>query len=126
RRTCATLALLLSPLLALAFVVSEPLSAFVYTPAYLDAVPVLRLYAVALVMFVVELNSILLLLTQGPFAACVNAGALAISIPLSYFGAVHWGLPGAAFGSVAVIYGERLVSLTRLSRLVATPIGRPQ
>jgi O-antigen/teichoic acid export membrane protein len=125
-RANAMVALLVYPLLAFAFVFAEPLIAFVYTPAYLDAVPVLRLYAVALVMFVVELNSILLLLKQGPFAACVNAGALAVSIPLSYFGAGTWGLPGAAVGSVAVIYAERIVSLTRISRLVGTPVARLQ
>lgn len=125
-RANAMVALLVYPLLAFAFVFAEPLIAFVYTPTYLDAAPVLRVYAIALVVFVVELNSILLLLKQGPYAVAVNAAALAVAVPLSYFGAVTWGLPGAALGSVAVIYGERLVSLVRISRKVAIPVAQLQ
>lgn len=125
-RANAMVALLVYPLLAFAFVFAEPLVAFVYTPTYLDAAPVLRVYAIALVVFVVELNSIMLLLKQGPYAAAVNAGALALAVPLSYFGAVTWGLPGAALGSVVVIYGERLISLVRIARQVALPVGQLQ
>jgi len=125
-RANAMVALLVYPLLAFAFVFADPLITLVYTRTYIDAVPVLRLYIVALIAFVVELNSVLLLLKQGPFAAGVNAGALALAIPLSYFGAVHWGLPGAAFGSVTVIYCERLVSLFRISRLVGIRVERLQ
>jgi O-antigen/teichoic acid export membrane protein len=98
----------------------------VYTRAYLDAVPVLRLYSVGLVAFVVEITSILFVLGQGPFAARVNAVVLALSVPLSYFGAVHWGLQGAAVGSVAAIYGERVLSLARIARLTGTPVARQQ
>ena len=125
-RANAMVALLAYPLLAFAFVFADPLITLVYTSAYLDAVPVLRIYAVALVAFVVELTSILFVLGQGPFAARVNALVLAISLPLSYYGAVHWGLPGAAFGSVAAIYSERLLSLGRIARLTGTSVARLQ
>jgi len=125
-RANAIVALLVYPLLAFAFVFAAPLVSFIYTPAYLDAVPVMRLYIVALVAFVVELNSILLLLKQGPFAARVNAAVLVVALPLSYFGALTWGLPGAAVGSVTAVFAERVASLARISRLVAIPIGRLQ
>jgi len=125
-RANAIVALLVYPLLAFAFVFAAPLIAFIYTPAYLDAVPVMRLYIVALVAFVVELNSILLLLKQGPFAARVNAAVLAVALPLSYFGAITWGLPGAALGSVTAVFVERIVSLTRIARLVGIPVARLQ
>jgi hypothetical protein len=45
---------------------------------------------------------------------------------MSYFGAMHWGLVGAASGSIAAIYAERVLSLTRLAELTATPISRLQ
>ena len=125
-RANAIVALFVYPLLAFAFVFAEPLIALVYTSAYLDAVPVLRLYIVGLLAFVVELNSILLLMKQGGFAARVNAAALAVSVPLSLWGALHLGLPGAALGSVAMIYAERLASLRRIATLTDTPVSRLQ
>lgn len=125
-RANAMVALLAYPLLCFAFVFADPLISLVYTRAYLDAVPVLRLYTVALAAFVVELTSILFVLGQGPFAARVNGLVLLISLPLSYYGAVHWGLQGAALGSVSAIYGERVLSLSRIARLTGTPIRRLQ
>ena len=125
-RANAMVALLAYPLLAFAFVFAEPLIRLVYTSAYLDAVPVLRLYIVGLVAFVVELTSILFVLGQGTFAARVNAIVLGLSLPLSWFGARHFGLQGAALGSVAAIYGERLLSLSRIASLTARPVRRLQ
>jgi O-antigen/teichoic acid export membrane protein len=81
---------------------------------------------VALVAFVVELTSVLFVLGQGAFAARVNGIVLVVSLPLSYYGALHWGLQGAALGSVTAIYGERLLSLSRISILTGTPVARLQ
>jgi O-antigen/teichoic acid export membrane protein len=125
-RANAMVALLAYPLLAFAFVFADPVIRLVYTSAYLDAVPVLRLYVVGLAAFVVELTSILFVLHQGPFAARVNGLVLAISLPLSYLGARHFGLQGAALGSVAAIYSERLLSLSRIAVLTRTPVRRLQ
>jgi O-antigen/teichoic acid export membrane protein len=125
-RANTMVALLVYPLLAFAFVFAEPLIHVIYTDKYLAAVPVLRLYTLGLLMFVVELNSILLLLKQGPYAAGVNAATLVVAVTLSYFGAMHFGLPGAALGSVSAIYLERLVSLTRISRLIGIPVAKLQ
>jgi O-antigen/teichoic acid export membrane protein len=125
-RANAMVALLAYPLLAFGFVFADPVIRLVYTSAYLDAVPVMRLYVVGLAAFVVELTSILFVLHQGPFAARVNGLVLAISLPLSYLGARHFGLQGAALGSVAAIYGERLLSLARIASLTQTPVRRLQ
>ena len=125
-RANAMVALLAYPLLCFAFVFADPLISLVYTSAYLDAVPVLRLYVVALVAFVVELTSVLFVLGQGAFAARVNGIVLVVSLPLSYYGALHWGLQGAALGSVTAIYGERLLSLSRIAQLTGTPVVRLQ
>jgi hypothetical protein len=67
-----------------------------------------------------------LLLHQGGFAFGVNAVALAISIGLSWVGALHFGLPGAALGSVVAIYLDRYVYLRRVSALTAIPLGELQ
>jgi O-antigen/teichoic acid export membrane protein len=125
-RANAMVGLLVYPLLAFAFAFAEPLVTLVYTSAYLGAVPVMRLYTIALIAFVVELNSILLLLRQGAFSAKVNACALLVAVPLSYVGALSWGLVGAALGSVAVVFAERALSLARIAELTATPIAKLQ
>jgi O-antigen/teichoic acid export membrane protein len=125
-RANGMVALLVYPLLAFAFVFAEEIITLVYTRTYLDAAPVLRLYVVALVAFVVELVSVLFVLKQGPFAARINGMVLLIALPLSLYGAMSWGLTGAAAGSVAAIYAERLLSLARISRLTATPVSRLQ
>ena len=125
-RANAMVALLVYPLLGFAFVFAEALVSVVYTSAYLGAVPVMRLYTLALIVFVVELNSILLLLRQGAFSAKVNAGALLIAIPLSYLGALQWGLVGAALGSVVVVFAERALSLARIAELTGTPVAKLQ
>jgi peptidoglycan biosynthesis protein MviN/MurJ (putative lipid II flippase) len=86
----------------------------------------MRLYILGLVAFVVELVSLLFVLQQGKFAARVNALVLVLAVPMSYFGAIHWGLMGAALGRVVAIYTERVLSLTRLAELTKTPISRLQ
>jgi hypothetical protein len=89
-------------------------------------VPVLRIYVFGLMILVVEIQSVLFLMKQGPFAAWVNGLVLALAIPLSYLGAMTWGLPGAAIGSVVALYSERILSLTRLARLSDTRLVKLQ
>ena len=125
-RANCMVALLAYPLLGFAFVFAEDVVALVYTRTYIDAVPVLRLYVVGLLVFVVELVSVLFVLKQGAFAARVNAIVLAIALPISYLGAVEIGLVGAAAGSVVALYVERVISLGRISRLTHTPVARLQ
>jgi len=125
-RANCMVALLVYPMLAFAFVFAVQIISLIYTRTYLDAVPVLRIYTVGLVAFVVELVSTLFVLRQGPFAAKANGVVLAIALPMSYFGAVHFGLAGAAMGSVAAIYAERGLSLQRIAALTGTPIRRLQ
>jgi len=51
---------------------------------------------------------------------------LLLSAPLSWFFAQHIGLAGAAVGSVAVIYLDRLVIVWRISRLTGIAMRRLQ
>lgn len=125
-RANAMVALLVYPLLTFAFVFAEPLISVIYTPTYLEAVPVMRLYIVGLLALVVELTSILFLLKQGGFASRVNALVLALALPLSYFGAITWGLMGGALGSVIALYSERALSLARIAKLTGTPVAKLQ
>jgi O-antigen/teichoic acid export membrane protein len=125
-RANSMVALLVYPLLAFAFVFAEPLIELIYTPTYVGAAPVMRLYIVGLLALVVELTSILFLLKQGGFAARVNALVLVLALPMSYFGAITWGLMGAALGSVVALFSERALSLARIARLTQTPVAHLQ
>jgi O-antigen/teichoic acid export membrane protein len=125
-RANAMVAMLVFPLLGFAFVFAEPLITLVYTPKYAAAAPVLRLYIVGLLAFVIELNSILLLLKQGGFSARLNACMLALSVPLSYWGATHIGLAGAALGSVLMLHVERFLALRRIAKVVGEPLASLQ
>jgi len=125
-RANCMVALMVYPLLGFAFVFAEDIVALVYTRTFIEAAAVMRVYVVGLFVFVVELVSLLFVLGQGPFAARVNGTVLMLALPLSWLGATHLGLPGAAAGSVCALYLERFLSLQRISRLTATPIRRLQ
>jgi O-antigen/teichoic acid export membrane protein len=106
----------LYPLLAFAFAFAEDIVTVVYTAAYVEAAPVMRVYVVGMLAMVVEVGSIVLLLRQGAFALRITALALAVSAPLSWVTAQHAGLAGAAAGSVLAIYLDRALLLRRIAR----------
>lgn len=126
RRGNVIVGTLLYPLLALAFAFAEEIITIVYTAAYLEAVPVMRVYIIGMVAMVVEMGSVTLLLREGAFALRTNIVALAISVAVSVAAALHFGLPGAALGSVLAVYLDRTIMLRRVARRVGVPFSRVQ
>jgi O-antigen/teichoic acid export membrane protein len=106
---------LVFPLLAFAFVFAEEIVTIIYTTAYVDAAPVMRVYIVGLAALVVEVASIMLLLRQGEFTVRLGLVALTASVALSWFSAHAFGLAGAAAGSVAAVYVDLAATLRRIS-----------
>jgi O-antigen/teichoic acid export membrane protein len=125
-RANAMVGALVCPLAALAFVFAEEVVTIIYTAAYLDAAPVMRVYIVGLLPLVVELASITLLLRQGTFVMALNAVVLVLAVPLSWFGAQQFGLAGAAAGTVIAIYLDRIATLRHIARLSGVPVRRLQ
>jgi O-antigen/teichoic acid export membrane protein len=117
---------LVFPLFALAFVLAEDLVTLVYTAAYLDAAPVIRVCIVGIAALAIELSSVTLLLRQSVFVMLVNVMALVLAVSLNWVAALNIGLAGAALGTVAVIYLDRFVTLWRISRIAGIPIRRLQ
>ncbi len=117
---------LVFPLLAFAFVFAEEIVTIIYTAAYLDAAPVMRVSIVGLAALVVELTSILQLLRQGAFTMRVGLVALVLSVALSWFAAHPFGLAGAAAGSVTAIYFDLVATLRRVSLRTGVPLRRLQ
>jgi O-antigen/teichoic acid export membrane protein len=126
RRANVLVGTFLYPMLASGFVFAEEIIGIVYTAAYAEAAPVMRLYVAGMVAMVVEIGSILLLLREGAFAVKVTAAALAVSVLVSFGGAHAFGLTGAAAGSVLVIYLDRAITLARVSRRTGIPLARIQ
>ncbi len=116
----------LYPMLAFVFAFAPEIVALVYTRAYLDAAPVMRVYVVGMAVIVVELASLLQLLRQGIFSAALNAAMLCVSVALSWTAGTHLGLAGAAAGSVGALYLDRLVTLRRVAALTGVPVRAQQ
>ncbi|HMH18131.1 MAG TPA: lipopolysaccharide biosynthesis protein [Burkholderiales bacterium] len=117
---------LVFPLLAFAFVYAEEMVTIIYTATYVDAAPVMRVSIAGYAALVVELTSILQLLRQGAFAMRVGLIALVLSVALSWFSAHHFGLAGAAAGSVTAIYFDLIATLRRVSLRTGIPLRRLQ
>ena len=116
----------LYPALAFVFVFAEDIVSLVYTHAYVDAVPVMRVYIVGLLVVVVEVSTLLQLLRQGVFNAALNAAMLCASVAVSWTAGAHLGLAGAAAGSVAALYLDRVITLRRVAALTGVPVRRQQ
>jgi O-antigen/teichoic acid export membrane protein len=117
---------LVLPLLAFAFVFAEEIVTIVYTDAYLDAAPVMRIYIVGLAALVVELATVCLLLRQGVLMMWVNLGTLVVAVAINWLAALHYGLPGAAAGTVVAIFADRIVTISRIARHIGVPFSRMQ
>jgi O-antigen/teichoic acid export membrane protein len=110
----------------IAFVFAGEIVTVVYTAAYVEAVPAMRIYVVGMLAMVVEIGSIVLLLRQGAFALKVSLLMLVLSVAVSLAAAQHFGLAGAAAGSVLAIYFDRVLMLRRISRLTGLSLRRMQ
>jgi O-antigen/teichoic acid export membrane protein len=116
----------LLPVLGFVFAFAEDIVAVIYTSVYADAAPVMRVYIFGLALLVVELSSILQLLRQGPFSMLMNGASLAVSVPLSWYAGGHFGLIGAAAGSVTALYLDRILTLRRIASISGVPVSRLQ
>jgi O-antigen/teichoic acid export membrane protein len=125
-RANAMVGMLLFPLLGFVFAFAPDIVRLVYTDAYLEAATVMRVYILGLGLLVVELSSVLQLLRQGMFNLGMNVLVLAVSVPLSLVGGMHLGLAGAAAGSVASLYLDRVLALRRIARVSGIPVRRQQ
>ena len=126
RRANVMVGMFVFPLLAFAFVFAEEVVTAIYTAAYVDAAPVMRVYIVGLTALVVELASIMMLLRQGTFMLRLNAVVLILSVALSWYAAHGIGFIGAAAGSVTGVYIEIGATLWRITVRTGIPFRRLQ
>jgi len=107
---------LLYPVLAFVFAFANEIVTLLYTPSYLEAVPPIRAYVIAMLPLAVETGSMVLLLRRGTFALYLTGFTLVLSVALSWTFALRFGLAGAAAGSVVCQWLDRVVMLRHLAR----------
>jgi O-antigen/teichoic acid export membrane protein len=116
----------LYPLLAFVFAFADEIVTVVYTAAYVEAAPVMRVYVAGMAIMVVEVGSIVLLLKQGAYALRITSLVLPVSVAVSWLAAQQFGLPGAAAGSVLALYLDRALLLRRVSSHTGIAFARLQ
>lgn len=112
-------ALLLLPLVGGLLATTPELVKIIYTSRYQQAVPIMQVYLIGMMMNAFAVGHLLPALDKGRFATINNACCLIVSVILSIIGVSHWGLIGAAFGSVLTLAISELWSV----RVVARTLG---
>ena len=115
-------ALFVFPVLAYLFAAASPIVRLIYTDAYAGAIPVLRLNAVAFLIAVVEMTTVMLTLRQGPFLLRSSMISLPIGVLAGYAGSHAWGMPGAMAGAVVGNFVAISIVFAGASRLLVLPI----
>jgi O-antigen/teichoic acid export membrane protein len=114
------------PLLAFVFAFAEEIVTVVYTAAYLEAAPAMRIYLVGMAVMVLEVWTVVFLLRQGKASVGINAAALVVSGLVSWGAASTIGLAGAALGSVVAVCLDRTLMLRRIAAQVGIPVRKLQ
>jgi O-antigen/teichoic acid export membrane protein len=96
-------ALVLLPIAGGLMALAPQLVEIVYTSRYRDAAPVMQIYLLGMMTNAFAVGHVLSALQKGRFAAVNSACTLVMSLALSIFGVRHWGLSGAAAGSVLTL-----------------------
>ena len=126
RRANVVVGTLIYPMLAFAFVFAEEIVTLVYTATYAEAAPVMRIYILGMAAIAIETGTVTLQLRQGKHQLIMSACLLALSVPVSYFGALQFGLPGAALGSVTAMYLDRYFTLRMMADRTGIPVRHLQ
>lgn len=109
RRSNLLTAAVLWPLAGWLWVCAPQLVELLYTEAYLDAAPVMRIYLIAVAFTAVAAGHLLALVARGEAAVFINAAMLLMSVAGGVLGVTTIGPPGAAVGStIALILGESI------------------
>lgn len=113
-------ALLLVPVAGAMFATAPELVEIIYTSRYSKSAPIMQVYLVGMMLNAFAVGHVLPAINKGRFAAINSGCCLIASVIFSIIGVLHWGLIGAAFGSVLTLAISELWSLT----VVARTLGR--
>lgn len=114
------------PLLAFLFMFSGQVISFLFTDAYVQAAPAMRMYLVGMAILSIEMTSVLSAFNQGVFVMRLGMGLFMISVLGSYFGAVSFGITGAALGTVLSIGADSIFKLNKVCRISGMSLRKVQ
>jgi O-antigen/teichoic acid export membrane protein len=116
-------ALVLLPLAGGLIALAPQLVEIVYTSRYRDAAPVMQIYLLGMMTNAFAVGHVLSALQKGRFAAINSACTLVMSLVFSIFGVQHWGLPGAAAGSVLTLAVGELWAVVVVARTLQVRVS---
>lgn len=113
------------PAIAALFAFSGEIIQFLFTKTYVSGSPVTRIYLVE-ALISIEVATLLAVFGQGSANMRYEAAMLPFAVLSSLAGALYYGLPGAAIGSVLATFVIYAFFLKRLSTVMNVPLARLQ
>ena len=123
QETTRRLAVVFLPLITLLWALAPDLIAFLFTPAYAGAAPVMRIWCLMIGLSILQTDAVLRVYAQTPFLLALNVvrlGLVAASIP---WWVGRFGLSGAALAAVLALAAFKGAALLRMARLLRAPLG---
>lgn len=114
------LCFMLLPLLGLLILTAAELVELIYTSEYLGAVPLLRIYLLGQIATIFAAGHLLQAFGYGREAVRIGALSLSLSLPISGFGIMLFGLTGAVAGSVISLVLWECWALKKVARALGT------
>ncbi len=112
------------PLMGLLAVVAPALIELVFSPRYLDAVPLFRLGLLTLALSALPLDGVMRARAQNRYMLGLSVAKLALTVPLVLGGLRAAGMIGALAGWIAAEFAARASMLQRAARLFDAPLSR--
>jgi O-antigen/teichoic acid export membrane protein len=112
------------PLAGLLVVAAPVFIELLFSPVYLEAVPIFRVTAASAVLAILPLDGVMRARAQNRFMLALSGGKLLTTVPLVLGGLASAGPMGALLGWVAAEALARAVMLHRAARLFAVPPRR--
>jgi O-antigen/teichoic acid export membrane protein len=112
------------PLIGLLLVAAPALIELLFSPVYLDAVPIFRVTALSVALAVLPLDGVMRARAQNRFMLVLSGGKLLATVPLVLGGLASSGPIGALAGWITAETLARLVLLRRAATLFEVPVRR--
>jgi O-antigen/teichoic acid export membrane protein len=112
------------PLSGLLVVVAPALIELLFSPVYLDAVPIFRVTALSVVLAALPLDGVMRARAQNRFMLVLSGAKLIATVPLVLVGLATLGPMGALLGWTATEALARVVLLRRAASLFEVPLRR--
>lgn len=120
KKTNAASTLFLFPLLGFLFTCADEVVSIVYTDTYREAAAIMRIYLVGMTAGAFASGHLLVAMDRGGSSLRIHVLCLAVSFAVGLLGATHFGLEGAALGSMTGLVIAEIMFLHVAARAMGT------